>query len=753
MPTVVGTAILQVKANTDAFAASLGVAKQLAVSGARAIQSVFTSLRGALGTVGAALAEPFQAALSGLGAGAEIVGKVVGSVLGAGLDAASAAVTGVFGAVSSLASGIVGSVSGVLSGLSSAASGIASALTGNISGALSGAMGLVSGLASAVGSLLSGVLGAVTSLASACLNVAMSIVKGVTNIFQTLLETATSVAAKIIGIMGRMGASIVAPAMGAMGKSLLDFDHWIEGAMHAESAFARMNAILEGTGHAAGFTAAQMKIMAGNLKEASGGMLAGPDIAEAQTVLLRFRSVRGDQFAEALDAARQLAAILGEDLPAAARQLGMALENPEHGMRQLRHAGITLSSVEEQLIKQKHALGDVAGAEEILLGAVRRYGDVSGAMADTTEGRLAKLKATWNSIGQEIGKALLPLVNIVTEFIQPVIEGLAQTLRSFLGGVGESSKSLLEEARTWISENKDQFMQWGRLVGEIFTGLAHSVGSMFSLLGDTIAAAFRSGADAADVGATDMKDSVTNALATIAAATKNIPTVWEIVWDKIQIGWLKVTGHLKSLWPPIWDFIKDGFSAMSDLIWNNFLIKFEVVWNKIGQKIADNSGILGINMLKWKNDSFAEGAKEKIEEAQKKLENLRLRQRDAAEPDPEIKALEAEVKRLTAVMGINIEEEKRLTQRAPPGQEGGKKDLGPSTPAPYDNQQKAGFGFVGFGDMWKKIQESISPGTSMLGIAQQQKAIQERIAGGIDKVNENLQRRQPNDGGAVVAPG
>src|SRR5579862_5743963 len=91
----------------------------------------------------------------------------------------------------------------------------------------------------------------------------------------------------------------------------------------SERSVNQLNAVLKATGGGAGQTPAALDALNKSLQ---GSTVFNEDqIRQAETALLRFRTIQGDTFNDALKLVPDVAAALGKDLPSAAEALGRAL--------------------------------------------------------------------------------------------------------------------------------------------------------------------------------------------------------------------------------------------------------------------------------------------------------------------------------------------------------------------------------------------------------------------------------------------
>jgi hypothetical protein len=444
--------------------------------------------------------------------------------------------------------GIVGVGVGLVTTLLSTAGGLLSGLASAGVGLLSVIPGVISGIATVVTGVLTGIA-----------NAAMAVVRGLANLIEGTLTLAANVGEKALGLLGRTIGAVLTPAMSALSADLTDWNRWIEGAMQGEVVMARLGAVLRGSGEVAGWSSQQLEIMAQKLA-ALGGTTIG-EIREAQFALLKFSEIRGLQFPEALAAARQLAAITGQDLPAAAQMLGRALESPERGMQALRRSGIILSENERNSIKWLVASNRVADAQEVILSKIVGLGDVAGAMADTVQGHANRLRLVWESIGKAIGKAMLPFVDIVTEFLAPVVEGFAGTIKSFIGDVQAAGQGILAQARAWITEHREMLVNWGRDVG---ASIAHAIVLIyngFTWLRDQVASIFASMGIDVGAGLAGIPGAIDSAVTGVQVIMENLPLVWSVFTDAAGEAFAKVRVTLLEFVSFAWDKLTAFFAA------------------------------------------------------------------------------------------------------------------------------------------------------------------------------------------------
>lgn len=217
-------------------------------------------------------------------------------------------------------------------------------------------------------------------------------------------RTADAASAQI-GSMGRMlaGALGIAGVGATVAKT-------IGLAQAQEKAERKLAATLEATGHAAGFTAAQLQKYAADLQRATN--FGDEVIVNAQAIMATFRNVRGDEFNRATALMLDMAAVMDGDLKGSAIQLGKALNDPIKGVSALSEVGVSFTAQQKAQIAAMVEAGNVAGAQGVILDELAgEFGGAAAAMADPA----VQAKNLIGDVGEEIGRQILPMLRALGE--------------------------------------------------------------------------------------------------------------------------------------------------------------------------------------------------------------------------------------------------------------------------------------------------------------------------------------------------
>ncbi|TFF09667.1 phage tail tape measure protein [Pseudomonas sp. BCA14] len=171
------------------------------------------------------------------------------------------------------------------------------------------------------------------------------------------------------------------------------FGRFISETKGAEREQAQLGAVLRSTGESAGFNRDQLNAMADAMQRAT--TFSGGDISQAQTTLLAFTGVIGNQFNRALQSAADMAARTGVSVKDAAETIGRALDVPSEGLTSLSKQGFRFTEEQKKMAVAMESTGDIAGAQGIILKSLEEsYGGAAAAARDTFGGSLDALQNT-----------------------------------------------------------------------------------------------------------------------------------------------------------------------------------------------------------------------------------------------------------------------------------------------------------------------------------------------------------------------
>jgi len=199
-----------------------------------------------------------------------------------------------------------------------------------------------------------------------------------------------------------------------------------------QKAIAQVEAGLNSTGQAAGFTSQQLQKMASDLQVI---------LKDATAQLLTFTNIAGEQFERTQIAALNLATRLDGDLKSASIQLGKALNNPVTNLSALKRSGIEFSDAQIETIKSLAQTNRLAEAQTIILDELeKQYGGAAEAARLAGLGPFQALQMVLSDLSEEFGAIIMEnlepfraKVEQITTFLQNLTDEQRRTLVSFAG--------------------------------------------------------------------------------------------------------------------------------------------------------------------------------------------------------------------------------------------------------------------------------------------------------------------------------
>jgi phage host-nuclease inhibitor protein Gam len=207
-------------------------------------------------------------------------------------------------------------------------------------------------------------------------------------------------------------------------------------ASEAESVNAKLAAVLQSTGGAAGMSAEELDNMATSLSQLS--TYDDEAIKSSEALLLTFTNIGENVFPDATKAILDMSTALGQDLQSSTIQLGKALNDPIAGITALSRVGVSFTQDQKALIKTLVDTGDTLGAQKIILAELNKeFGGQALAASKTYAGQMSQLKNEIGNLGEAVGNDLLPELRNLTEDVK--------------------------DTTKWITENYEWIKKWGNI--------------------------------------------------------------------------------------------------------------------------------------------------------------------------------------------------------------------------------------------------------------------------------------------------
>jgi len=195
-----------------------------------------------------------------------------------------------------------------------------------------------------------------------------------------------------------------------------------------EQQMKRLEAQIQATGRTGQTTASDLERMAQAIDKAT--LQSAQGVRNAQAILMSFRNVSTDMMERILYVASDVSEVMGQDITSAARQMALALEDPQRGITMLRRTGTTFTEQQKEMIIQLHKSGDALAAQSAILDVMEsQYGGTAKAAADGLAGSMDLLSRNTTNFRIQIGEYLAPVIKDLTD-------DLAETTEQLTGSAG-----------------------------------------------------------------------------------------------------------------------------------------------------------------------------------------------------------------------------------------------------------------------------------------------------------------------------
>jgi len=220
---------------------------------------------------------------------------------------------------------------------------------------------------------------------------------------------------------------------------------------------AQLAAVLKSTGEAAGFSQGRLNEMADALSRTS--ILSAGEINQAQTTLLAFTGIVGEEFPRALQAAVDMASRTGMSVVSASETIGRALDIPSKGLAALSKQGFRFTEDQKKLAEYLESTGRTAEAQAIILQSLEEsYGGAAQAARNTLGGALASLGNSFTDLltGEDGVEDATQAINSLTDTLSdPRIKEAFSTIVAGVFNITEAVAKALPHLvgfTTWAAE-------------------------------------------------------------------------------------------------------------------------------------------------------------------------------------------------------------------------------------------------------------------------------------------------------------
>ena len=258
------------------------------------------------------------------------------------------------------------------------------------------------------------------------------------------------------------------------------FNKMIAATIEQDRVMAQLNATLKSTGGAAGKTASDLAKTAAELQKIT--TYGDEAIISAQSLLLTFKEIKGDNFDRTTKAVLDMSTAMGTDLKSAAIQLGKALNDPSTQLSALSRSGVSFSESQKEMVKAMVESGNIAEAQTLILKELEsQFGGSAEAARNTLGGALEGLKNNWGDLFEVQGQASEGMVDSINTLNQTISdpqfkESMDAILNGLIGIVNFAAKGAAAIAflyQTIAGTREKTLVDLGEEIDTVSTALAN----------------------------------------------------------------------------------------------------------------------------------------------------------------------------------------------------------------------------------------------------------------------------------------
>jgi hypothetical protein len=279
--------------------------------------------------------------------------------------------------------------------------------------------------------------------------------------FNSGIESSITKASAFGSFLGNIASTAVTGAFHLLGEGIDKLGGFlkstVEEASSAQDAIGQLEAVIKSTGGVAGVTSEEAQNLASSLQKVT--KFSDEAILGGENMLLTFTSIGKQVFPRATQTILDMSQALGQDLKSSAIQLGKALNDPIAGVSALRRVGVQFTDEQESMIKKMVESGNLMQAQTFILDELQKeFGGSAVAAGQTFGGQLEILKNKLSDVKENIGNAILPILQTLTGAFGRIIDSPAfqSAIDLITGKLGELS--------TWIQDNlpiwEEKFTTW-----------------------------------------------------------------------------------------------------------------------------------------------------------------------------------------------------------------------------------------------------------------------------------------------------
>lgn len=198
---------------------------------------------------------------------------------------------------------------------------------------------------------------------------------------------------------GIAGLYVIRRGISALSNQMMQWTELSNVQIEAET---DLQAVLNATGHAAGYNLGQLKAMASGMQDLT---TIGDEVTlSGMAILGTFKQIQGEAFERSTMAALDMSKVMKQDVKSSMTMIGKAVNDPLKGLSALSRVGVTFTDEQKEMIQILQETGDMMGAQNIILAELEsQFGGAAEAAALTFAGGMTQAGNALGDVKEELG--------------------------------------------------------------------------------------------------------------------------------------------------------------------------------------------------------------------------------------------------------------------------------------------------------------------------------------------------------------
>ena len=215
-----------------------------------------------------------------------------------------------------------------------------------------------------------------------------------------------------------------------------------------ERAETALQHTIKATGNAAGVSASELMNLASAFQSVT--IYGDEAIIQMEQLFVATKNISDDVMPRAIEAALDMATVLGTDCTSAASKLAKVLADPAKNLDALKDANIQLTESEKEQIKTLQEQNKLAEAQAVVLAKIEgAYGGIAREIGSLNTSKLTQISNLWGDIKEGLGEGLV-------NALSPALDWIISSLEKINGWIQQANynRTLGKDAKDFLSDAK-----------------------------------------------------------------------------------------------------------------------------------------------------------------------------------------------------------------------------------------------------------------------------------------------------------